>query len=95
MDMARSVTAFVVASTLVFSTISPGNALMIIGPPPPPPPPPSSSAVLGVGGGLAVGIIATAGLLCIYDIWLKINGLKNWDGSPKVVQAQIHHHRRP
>jgi hypothetical protein len=46
---------------------------------------------LGVGGGLAVGIIATAALLCIYDIWLKFNGYKNWDGTPKVVQ--VHHHQ--
>ena len=53
--------------------------------------PPSSSG-LGVGGGLAIGIIATAGVLCIYDIWLKINGYKNWDGTPKAVQGHNHHH---
>ena len=52
----------------------------------------STSAALGVGGGLAVGIIATAALLCIYDIWLKFNGYKNWDGTPKVVQVHVHHH---
>ena len=52
--------------------------------------PPQSSG-LGVGGGLAIGIIATAGVLCIYDMWLKINGYKNWDGTPKAVQGHNHH----
>ena len=56
------------------------------------PTPAPTSTALGVGGGLAVGIIATAALLCIYDIWLKFNGYKNWDGTPKVVQVHVHHH---
>ena len=55
-------------------------------------PTPASTTTLGVGGGLAVGIIATAALLCIYDIWLKFNGYENWDGTPKVVQLHVHHH---
>jgi len=25
----------------------------------------------------------SAALLCIYHVWLKINGYKNWDGTPK------------
>ena len=49
---------------------------------------------LAAGGGFAVGIIGTAALLCLYDVWLKINGYKNWDGSPKVVQVQAQHHHR-
>jgi H+/gluconate symporter-like permease len=55
----------------------------------PPPPPPVVAASVGAGVYLAGGIIGVAAVLCIYDFWLKVNGFKNWDGSPKVVQ----HHR--
>jgi hypothetical protein len=51
-------------------------------------PPPASG--LGIGGAIAVGIIGAAALLCLYDIWLKINRLKNWDGTPKTV-PNYHH----
>jgi hypothetical protein len=51
-------------------------------------PPPASG--LGIGGAISVGIIGAAALLCLYDIWLKISGLKNWDGTPKT--PPIHHH---
>jgi len=33
-------------------------------------------------------IIGVAAAMCAYDIWLKIHGFKNWDGTPKLV----HHH---
>ena len=41
------------------------------------------------GALVAGGIIGAAAALCIYDVSLKINGLKNWDGTPKV--ARMHH----
>jgi hypothetical protein len=41
----------------------------------------SSSA--GAIASVAVGVIATAAVLCVYDIWLKMRGLKNWDGTLK------------
>jgi hypothetical protein len=41
-----------------------------------------------------VGIIAAAGLLVIYDLWLKFNGYKNWDGTPKVQAPPPRHVHR-
>ena len=83
--MKNTIAAFSIA--LVLTSSIPASALMVVGQPAPPP-----SATLGVGGGLAVGVIATAALLCIYDIWLKVNGYKNWDGSAKIAQVHTHHH---
>jgi hypothetical protein len=54
---------------------------------PPSAPPPSTAP--GVIGWSAGGIIVTAGVLCLYDLWLKINGAKNWDGTAKKVV--VHH----
>ncbi len=87
--MANKAAAYSVAVMLLVSSLSPTSALVMTGQPAPLPPP---SAALGVAGGLAVGIIATAALLCIYDVWLKFNGYKNWDGSPKIVKVTHHHH---
>jgi hypothetical protein len=52
---------------------------------------PTPVSGLGVGGGIAFGIIGVAAFLCLYDIWLKINGFKNWDGTPKIVPVHHHH----
>jgi len=71
---------------LVLASSVPASALVVPGQPPPPPAP-----TLGLVGGLTIGVLASAGLLCIYDVWLKINGFKNWDGSPKIAQAHHHH----
>ena len=95
----RKIIATTIISALFFwapspsPSVTPAKATLVCAsavPVPCLPAPAPTSAALGIGGGLAVGIIATAGLLCIYDIWLKFNGYKNWDGSPKVVQ--VHHH---
>lgn len=84
--MLRKIAVCSVALVLLASALKPASAAA------PAPLAPASSAALGAGGGFAIGIIATAALLCGYDIWLKINGLKNWDGSPKVVKL---HHKPP
>src|SRR5882724_9295701 len=39
----------------------------------------TATGVLVVGG-----FLGAIGLLCLYDFGLKLNGLKNWDGTPKV-----------
>jgi len=83
-------TAAACSIALVLTSSQPASALMVVGQPAPPP----TSMTLAAGGGFAVGIIGTAALLCLYDVWLKINGYKNWDGSPKVVQVQAQHHHR-
>lgn len=47
-------------------------------------------------GALAAGaIIGTAAVLCAYDIWLKIKGYKNWDGTPKGAQGRHSHRGHP
>ncbi|MEA2983195.1 MAG: hypothetical protein QOF09_5018 [Alphaproteobacteria bacterium] len=84
--MSKKIAVCFIAMTMLASAVKPVSAAVVKTPSPPLVP--GSSAALGVGGGLAVGIIATAGLLCIYDIWQKMNGLKNWDGSPKTVKAR-------
>ncbi|MFA6266199.1 MAG: hypothetical protein WC670_10875 [Pseudolabrys sp.] len=46
-----------------------------------------------VGGGTAIGsiswaaggILGVAAALCLYDLVMKINGTKNWDGTAKVT----------
>ncbi|MFY9693769.1 MAG: hypothetical protein WA776_20290 [Xanthobacteraceae bacterium] len=73
---------------LVLAFVQPASAIVPIGQPAAAPPP----ATLGVAGGLAVGVIGTAALLCIYDVWLKVNGYKNWDGSQRLAQLPAHHH---
>jgi hypothetical protein len=45
----------------------------------------------GWGALAAEGIIGTAALLCLYDLYLKIEGQKNWDGTPKTVHHSHHH----
>lgn len=63
----------------------------------------SLSRFFGLGGGgsaslgalAAGGIIATAAVLCAYDVWLKFEGYKNWDGTPKMALARHRHHRGP
>jgi len=59
-------------------------------PPPAPPPVYTSTAALSTGAAITVGFLGFVAALCIYDVWLKYMGYKNWDGSPKVVQ--VHHH---
>lgn len=47
---------------------------------------PASSVAYNAGKwatSAAGGVIIVATVLCIYDLWLKANGLKNWDGSKK------------
>jgi hypothetical protein len=83
-----AVTLAVIAALSAASVSQPKAAAAIVTPPPP-----ATSMTLAAGGGFAVGIIATAALLCIYDVWLKINGYKNWDGSPKVQTPPPKHHR--
>jgi len=83
--MLKKIASFSVMVVLLAAGVRSTSAAIVPSTPPPPP-------AFGVAGGLAVGVIATAGLLCLYDVWLKINGVKNWDGSPKVAQLHHPHH---
>ena len=48
----------------------------------------------GAAGALAFGFLGVVAALCAYDIYLKIEGVKNWDGTPKAGPPQGHrgHH---
>src|SRR6266568_1775946 len=48
------------------------------------PPPPAVFVASTTATGVLVvgGFLGAIGLLCIYDFGLKLNGLKNWDGTP-------------
>jgi hypothetical protein len=50
----------------------------------PPPAVPVAAAASTAGAWAAGGFIGVVAALCLYDIWLKINGMKNWDGTPKI-----------
>ena len=59
---------------------------------------PLSSSIFGTGAGgagfltfAAGAIIGVAAGMCAYDIYLKIEGVKNWDGSPNVAKSHKHH----
>ena len=43
--------------------------------------PVAAGATAGVW--VAGGFIGVVAVLCLYDIWLKMDGQKNWDGTPK------------
>lgn len=45
----------------------------------------TGSAFTG-GAWIAAGVIGVAATLCAYDLVLKIQGVKNWDGSAKVLK---------
>ncbi len=76
-----------VAAALMSASVNQSKAGL-----PPPPPPITSAAVLSTGAAATVGFLGFVAALCLYDVWLKFNGYKNWDGSPKVVQVSHHHH---
>jgi hypothetical protein len=55
------------------------------------------SLATGAGGGgavtfVAVGFIGVVAAICAYDLYLKIEGVKNWDGTPKTAPAHKHPH---
>jgi len=87
--MPKKLAVYAVAAMMLGSALNPASAAFPL-PSPSVPPPSTASTAFGVGGGVAAGIIATAGILCIVDFWQKLNGQKNWDGSPKVVKARGH-----
>lgn len=43
----------------------------------------ATGTALSTGAALTVGFIGVVAAICVYDIWLKFNGYKNWDGTPK------------
>jgi hypothetical protein len=52
----------------------------------------TGAGVVGAGavGSLAVGFLGVVATMCAYDLYLKIEGVKNWDGTPNVAQPHKH-----
>jgi hypothetical protein len=40
---------------------------------------------------VAVGFLGVVATMCAYDLYLKIEGVKNWDGTPKAAEPHNHH----
>jgi len=45
--------------------------------------PVAAGAAATAGAWATGGFIGVVAVLCVYDIILKINSVKNWDGTPK------------
>ena len=41
---------------------------------------------------VAVGFLGVVAAMCAYDFYLKIEGVKNWDGTEKVAKVLKHRH---
>jgi hypothetical protein len=52
---------------------------------------PTVAATGGAAAGvwIAGGFIGVVAVLCLYDIWLKMDGQKNWDGTPKSIGRDV------
>jgi hypothetical protein len=42
-----------------------------------------AAAAAGAGAAVVGGLIGAVGVICIVDFFMKLNGQKNWDGSPR------------
>jgi hypothetical protein len=73
----KSVVAFLVVALLAGS-VNQSKATVNVAPVVP------ASSAVGAGVYIAGGFIGVIAALCVYDIILKINGVKNWDGTPKI-----------
>jgi hypothetical protein len=43
----------------------------------------ASNTALGTAGSITVGFIGAVAVVCLFDLVWKVQGLKNWDGTPK------------
>jgi hypothetical protein len=53
-----------------------------------PPVAPVAAGATTAGVWIAGGFIGVVAALCLYDIWLKMDGQKNWDGTPKPKSSE-------
>lgn len=74
--MKKSIVA-AIAALFLLSSAHQSRAL------PAPPVVTTTSTSVGAGVYVAGGIVGIAAALCVYDLYLKFSGLKNWDGTPK------------
>jgi uncharacterized membrane protein YuzA (DUF378 family) len=88
MVLRKHVVSLALVAALLGTSLSPSRATVISIAPPPA----ATAAGTGAGAWAAGGIIGVAAVLCLVDFFQKVAGVKNWDGTPKVVQPH-HHHR--
>jgi hypothetical protein len=73
--IALSVVAFLAGSVGKSNAFAPPDPVVVGG----------STAFTGAAW-VAVGVIGVAGVLCAYDLILKFQGVKNWDGTAKTLK---------
>jgi hypothetical protein len=52
----------------------------------------AGGTTFGAGAWVAGGFIGVVAVLCAYDLVLKFQGVKSWDGTPMVAKPVHHHH---
>jgi hypothetical protein len=72
--MLRKYVAAIAVALLLLSAAKPAQAISQ---------PVVPAAPFGAAGYATVGFIGVVAILCGWDLYLKMNGLKNWDGSKK------------
>jgi hypothetical protein len=50
----------------------------------------AARGAVSVTGSVAFGFLGVVAGLCAYDIYLKVKGVKNWDGTANVVEPHKH-----
>lgn len=75
--LALSVAAFL-AGSVGKSDALPADPVVVVG---------GGTTFTGVGW-VAAGVVGVAAVLCAYDLVLKFQGVKNWDGTVKNAKAK-------
>jgi len=53
--------------------------------------PPAAAGAATTGAWVAGGFVGAIAVLCLYDLWLKVDGQKNWDGTAKTARkVRVH-----
>jgi hypothetical protein len=55
------------------------------------PPAAAGAGAVTTGAWVAGGFVGAIAVLCLYDLWLKVDGQKNWDGTAKTARkVRVH-----
>ena len=83
--MLRKCVLAVSVAALLTASVIPSKAVVVPPPAPPSPIPIPYPNTAAAGVFVVGGFIGVMALLCIYDFALKLQGIKNWDGTPKSI----------
>lgn len=81
----RKVGVALLAASLLTASFSSSSHAMAA------PTPVNAATAVGAGPWIVGGFIGVVAALCLYDFILKVDGQKNWDGTPK-KPARVRHH---